>query len=332
MHLLTLLVELLSLAVIILWVKNNIKKISLRLTFLNREKESLLENIEGRIKFTQDLNAKLKDSLELEYNLFDLTKDLSHCIEESDILKTFSEKICVIFNISECAFLETQQDKNKRFRKENILPIILNGKTKLYLGLKGIEETNRKKMDVLINQLQLSLKRHGLYSEIQKLSITDTLTGMFIRRYFMERFKQELQRSKQNTFELSLLLIDIDNFKHYNDTYGHITGDAILIEVAKIIGYSLRQIDMAARYGGEELCVLLPQTGKEGALFAAERIRAGTSEALIKAYDESIKVTLSIGIASYPNDAENTTDLIDTADKALYKAKAQGKNKVCARE
>ena len=122
----------------------------------------------------------------------------------------------------------------------------------------------------------------------------------------------------------------MDNFKTYNDTYGHITGDAILKEIAKILKYSLRQIDMCARYGGEELCILLPETDREGSLLVAQRLRLSVEEARIRVFNENIRCTVSIGVAGYPDDAQSPNGLIDQADKALYQAKAQGRNRVCS--
>lgn len=184
-------------------------------------------------------------------------------------------------------------------------------------------------MTTLLSQLELFLKRSQLYREIQELSITDGLTGVYVRRYFLERLKEELSRANISGSTLSYILLDVDKFKNINDTYGHIVGDAVLKGIAGILSQSLRSIDMCARFGGEEFCLMLPETTKEQAFAVAERIRLRVEEAKIMAYNESLACTISIGIASYPDDAEQANALIDKADKALYRAKAQGRNRVC---
>ena len=121
----------------------------------------------------------------------------------------------------------------------------------------------------------------------------------------------------------------MDKFKNINDTYGHIVGDAVLKGIAGILSASLRSIDMCARFGGEEFCLMLPETTKEQAFAVSQRIRLKVQEARIKAFNENLTCTISIGLASYPDDAGQINALIDKADKALYRAKAQGRNRVC---
>ncbi|MDO8488781.1 MAG: GGDEF domain-containing protein, partial [Candidatus Omnitrophota bacterium] len=128
---------------------------------------------------------------------------------------------------------------------------------------------------------------------------------------------------------LSFLMIDIDNFKQFNDRYGHLVGDAILRKVSKIINETVRQIDFIGRYGGEEISIVLTETDRDQANFAAERIRQAIATPTIKVYDEEIKVTVSIGVSNFPDNAMNMQDLIELADQALYLAKETGKNKVC---
>ena len=127
-------------------------------------------------------------------------------------------------------------------------------------------------------------------------------------------------------------MVDLDHFKSFNDNYGHLVGDAILKEAAKIIQATIRQIDFLGRYGGEELSVILTETDKGQASLAAERIRQAVASKPFLVYDEGLKVTISIGISTFPEDAEKVSDLIDKADKALYLAKQSGRNKVCLYE
>ena len=145
----------------------------------------------------------------------------------------------------------------------------------------------------------------------------------------MNQYQQEFERAKRAKFDLSLLLIDIDNFKKINDTYGHLVGDVVLCEVARLIDESMREIDFLSRFGGEEFAVILPETDKAGAIMVADRICSKVSRGQIKAFDEILSVTLSIGVASFPQNTLHSDLMIEISDKALYKAKLSGRNRVC---
>ncbi len=154
------------------------------------------------------------------------------------------------------------------------------------------------------------------------LAVRDGLTGLFNRRYFNELINLEMNRVKRSPGALSLLMLDIDNFKNYNDTKGHPAGDELLKSIAKVFRDSVREVDIICRYGGEEFIIMLPQTEKKGAQIIAERIRLQS--------ELFLPTTVSIGIASFPVDAQEIEQLIEKADNALYKAKNSGKNKCCA--
>ena len=124
-------------------------------------------------------------------------------------------------------------------------------------------------------------------------------------------------------------MIDIDYFKDFNDRYGHIVGDAILRELSRAIQETIRQIDLIGRYGGEEFSIILSETDKDAARLAAERIRKAIEDRHIRVYGEELKITVSIGISTYPYDGEDIERLIDKADSALYQAKQAGRNRVC---
>ena len=129
---------------------------------------------------------------------------------------------------------------------------------------------------------------------------------------------------------MSFLMIDVDFFKKFNDQYGHLTGDQILREIGFLIKENIREIDIAGRYGGEEFCVILPDTDRQGAYYAAERIRRAAEKKTVKAYDASVKVTVSVGTTTFPADGKEMEELIDKADWALYRCKKSGRNAVCS--
>ncbi|MBI2286465.1 MAG: diguanylate cyclase [Nitrosomonadales bacterium] len=169
-------------------------------------------------------------------------------------------------------------------------------------------------------------------SRLEKEAITDGLTGLFNHRHFYNRLEFEINRAARANSPLSVLILDVDNFKKYNDKYGHPKGDEVLRRCSAAIRESVRGIDIAARYGGEEFAVILAETDKKGAIVAAENIRRAIEE--LRFFDEegdtTHNVTVSIGVSSYPADTKEMNDLVKKADDALYTAKREGKNRVCA--
>ena len=160
------------------------------------------------------------------------------------------------------------------------------------------------------------------------LSITDGLTQLYNSRHFHDRLTAEIERTVRYNHPLSILLLDIDNFKHYNDRYGHPAGNKVLVILGQVILESIRRSDTAFRYGGEEFTVILPETNVEGTLVVAERIRERfEAEALSPEPDEIIHNTVSIGVTQY-KPKEDVKSLIQRADTAMYAAKRQGKNRV----
>jgi len=185
------------------------------------------------------------------------------------------------------------------------------------------------------NYASIAIERGAYYSmseELKMLSMTDPLTGLFNRRYFRERLYEEVERVKRHDGRFSVFIIDIDNFKSFNDRYGHLAGDELLKGVSRAVKDAVRSMDVVARYGGEEYAVILPHTDKRDASVIAERMRKGVQD-----YRPAHSIfedwpTISLGVAEFPADATHIDDLINKADRAMYLAKRMGKNKVVVYE
>jgi diguanylate cyclase (GGDEF)-like protein len=160
--------------------------------------------------------------------------------------------------------------------------------------------------------------------ELERLSVTDGLTGLFNRRRLMEAVADEARRSQRLKHTFALLMVDVDHFKKYNDSFGHLAGDGVLSRVAALLREATREVDHVARYGGEEFLVMLPETGMPEALEIAERIRARIADEVLPGR----RTTVSIGVAEFPLHGDSPEQVIAAADEALYEAKREGRNKV----
>ena len=274
------------------------------------------------------INNDLELMVEETVALFDITKDICRTLDEEQVFLTFCKEINKYIDVRDCRFLRPQDElaEEQDYVK---LPLKIDTEDLGYLAVSGLDPNDINKFHILAQQFLLGIKRAVLYKKVQELAITDSLTQVFSRRYFLERFKEELERSKKYKHLFSFFMIDIDDFKSYNDRYGHLVGDAVLREIAKAIKENIRQVDLVGRYGGEEFSLILPETGKDQALVAAERIRQAVECKLIKVYDEDLRVTISIGISAFPKDGRSCQTIIERADQALYHAKQTGKNKTC---
>ena len=221
--------------------------------------------------------------------------------------------------------------------------IIITGYATLETSIKAVREgafayvMKPLQMDEVFDIVEQALEKQHLIMEgvrlldrerqskeyYRALSVIDGLTNLYNYRYFREQLGRELALAKRYSNELSFLMADIDDFKDYNDRYGHLAGNRALREIAKTLAKETREGDIVARYGGEEFTIVMPQTGREAAGVAAERLRDIVENARPKPW-----VTISIGISSFPSDASNDEGLISCADQALYRAKRAGKNRV----
>jgi diguanylate cyclase (GGDEF)-like protein len=191
-------------------------------------------------------------------------------------------------------------------------------------------QRQRELFEYLTNQAAISIENVDLHEQVQRQAVTDELTGLFNHRRFQEVITAEVERTRRFGQELGLIMLDIDDFKRVNDTYGHLQGDVVLKEVAHALRESSREIDEPARYGGEEMAVALPQTGLQGAYEFAERVRQRIESLQIPLLDGggTLRVTASFGAASLPDSAKIDKEaLVAAVDAALYRAKRSGKNR-----
>ena len=191
----------------------------------------------------------------------------------------------------------------------------------------GFDERDLATIRTFASQATVAVNNVLLHEEAQRLSITDALTGLWNYRYFTLTIGKEIERATRFERPLSLLMLDLDHFKTVNDTFGHPRGDAVLIELAKRIKSQVRDVDTVARYGGEEVVIILPETDDGGAVQAAERIRSIVGGSAFGSADEApITVTVSIGVAVFPQHGASATTLLARADEALYDAKRAGRD------
>jgi len=190
---------------------------------------------------------------------------------------------------------------------------------------KAITTDHVRMLTMFANQAGLAIENSRLYEQTVVLSNSDSLTGLWHHGYFQYLLSEEINRSVSAKSYFALLMIDIDDFKMFNDTNGHPAGDALLREISRILKDVSRKIDTVSRYGGEEFTVIMPLTKKQEALILAERIRK-----TVETSPTLRNITVSIGVASFPEDADTKEELIAKADKALYGAKKSGKNKICS--
>ena len=184
-------------------------------------------------------------------------------------------------------------------------------------------------LDIFSNLGSVTLKNMLLYAKMQEMATHDGLTGLYLGRYFLTRLSEEHRRADYTRKPFALIIADIDHFKRTNDEYGHSAGDIVLKNIASVITKCIETSDLAARYGGEEFLILLPNRNKKEARKAAEKLRAAIEANKFVFRRIEARVTASLGVASYPEDARTDEELIRVADKYLYESKRLGRNRVC---
>ena len=228
------------------------------------------------------------------------------------------------------------REKLKKLKIHIIAPIVYSERLQGIIGIgeklygNEISQTDFELFHVLVNIISISIENALHYEEVKNLSLTDGMTNLHNYRYFSIRLKEELNRAKRNKAKVSLLILDIDHFKNYNDTLGHQAGDEALRTLGRVLKSTVRDEDVVSRYGGEEFCIILPGISKNDITPLGERVRRIIE--LHQFYKERVqptgRLTVSLGGATYPDDAKESDELIQKADQALYRAKNLGRNQL----
>ncbi len=249
---------------------------------------------------------------------------------ESEIARYFIKHSAPVYvdEIKGGRSLQAFVTKLKKLNIKVVAPVLYSERLHGIIGIgdklyaSKFEQTDFELFHVLVNIISISIENATHYEEVKNLSLTDAMTNLHNYRYFSIRLKEELNRARRNKAKVSLLILDIDHFKNYNDTLGHQTGDEALRTLGRVLKSTVRDEDVVSRYGGEEFCIILPGISKSGIIPLGERVRKIIE--LHKFYKETVqpggKITVSLGGATYPDDARNPDDLIQRADQALYKA------------
>lgn len=312
-----------------------------------RQLANFISNRDDLLKEVADLVNSLIDYTCLCLCFFDAKKtqlyfDLKQPLAEEEIKKIKDYLSTVINGNSkkdspETSFIQNSMEidnsATEKIASRLIVPLNIHNECIGYLSFLAVKQNaftqeSENIIHLLAHDFSMVFKLMLLYDETKELSITDGLTNLYNKRYFMNIFEKEFERARRFNNNLSLILIDIDLFKSINDTYGHLQGDSVLKEMGSILKQGIRRIDISARYGGEEFVIIIPNTDLTGAGHAAEKIRKLVESHNFKAEKKPLKVTVSLGVASMASDISNSLDLIKIADDALYQAKKNGRNMV----
>ena len=216
------------------------------------------------------------------------------------------------------------------------IPLILRGEVIGVLSVQSADPNaynsrQTQLVETIAQQATIAMDNAKLFEKMQEMAITDSLTGLFNRRYFYMILNNEIERARRYSLRLSMVMIDIDHFKNVNDTFGHLAGDDVLKALAEVCKQLLRQSDNMFRFGGEEFMIVLPETDQEEALKVAERIRATVADATFETKKGRVKITISLGVSQFnPDEFSDQNIFIESVDQTLYKAKQAGRN--CVRE
>jgi len=284
--------------------------------------------------FFNERDDKKKKTLNISLQGLDFDDSVLKTIKEEFFFAAFDEEYYMEENLYDYEVIDNSGGKEyiddiSSMRSKIIIPITYANKNIGGITLyhkKGAKFDNSRVIEIILQELKVLMRIKWLYSETKYLAITDGLTGLYNRRYFQQTLDREFARSKRYKNPLSIAMFDIDHFKNINDSYGHQFGDKVIAEISRIIRNSLRKTDYVARYGGEELVLILPETPIDQTKIPIERIRVKIQDHKFLYGDKIVQVTVSCGLAGIEPDVSSHEDLILRADKALYDSKRNGRN------
>lgn len=336
----------------------------------NRELKLHLKDLSALLTLTQAMTSTLDQSTLFE-RMFQVLRDLTQCDrivlllynpgnEELEVRKAFGIPSEILEGISfrldegitgvaaRSQELVYVPDTSKDLRSLNYkgrgasqgslacVPLVIKQRLVGILNLHkedldAFSDLDLRLVQAIGHQAAISIENAQLYEKTRDLSNTDELTSLANRRYFQAILKREVDQARRYNTTFGLIMIEVDHFKPFNDSYGHLAGDMVLKRIAALLLQNTRGIDLVARFGGEEFIVLLPRTDEKGAQATAEKLRACVQDEDISAFDVNPgagRITLSLGIAVYPHHSKDVFDLLNMADQALYRAKTSGRNRV----
>lgn len=263
--------------------------------------------------------------------------ELIHCIslqEVSEILTTAHVDVILLdLSLPDSSGIDTLS--HVRSLDANLPIVVITGTDNDEIGEQAIQQgaqeyLNKNELSgrMMARVIKYAIKRKQMEEKLEKLAVTDPLTTLYNRRYFFERGWNEFLRARRYQHHLSVIMLDLDFFKHVNDKYGHGGGDTALITVAKLFSKSLRDVDLVARFGGEEFIILIPETDKAGVEIVAQRIRQEIYDTSMEHNGNFFSVSASLGVVLIEDVVGDFETMIHQADMALYQAKENGRNRV----
>ncbi len=291
----------------------------------------------GSIALYDEVNGTMELVLSqgLEENLSGKTKWKVRKGGLTEYILNQGGKPLIINNTDQFNQVDRVEIENMGIKSLIAMPLIVERRTIGILYIDDFIPRNFSKNEIsvlslLATQAAIAIEKMQRFERTRILAITDGLTGLYNHSYYAKSLKKEIKRSRRTSTPLSVIIMDIDHFKHYNDTNGHIPGNKVLEKTAQVIKQAVREIDILARYGGEEFAVILPETKKEHALIIANRICSLIRNEKFPGAEKQPmkKLTISAGVATFPEDARGDKSLTDRADKALYIAKEEGRDRV----
>jgi diguanylate cyclase (GGDEF)-like protein len=251
------------------------------------------------------LRREMEDSRTIEKVLsLDLSLLATECLREDDMASTVISAPLISKNSLFGIIISINDSSRRRFNDDDI-----------------------HLLTIMANQAAIAFENFLLYKKLEMESITDGLTGVYNFRFLIRTVRLEMKRALRFGSLFSFMMLDVDNLKEYNDANGHLSGSRALKDIAGILSRNCREIDLVSKYGGDEFALVLPQTGRAGAISLGQRILHSVKEFPFDGYTPGL-LTCSIGVSVFPEDARDVDELIERADAALYKAKAMGKNSI----